>query len=373
MCPELRRIAVGRLEIVLSGADFVRAAALEELSFQRTETAACTGTLACRFGAAQTPAGNAVQIERFLVGHDAVHVRDRLLPHTLHRRGSGFEVSVRTASGPWQHPLAGAAVRLLDQSYNDAARRLAKRFQYTVLDQVVQLAQVPLGQTWVHSSAVTDGARTVMFMAWGGVGKTAALLAMLQTGNWRFLSDDLALLDDTGTVHRSPQRIQMFAANVAGQARLRTQLLAGRSGMDRAHWAARRRLLGGHSVRRRVHVEDVFGPDAAAESGILTNAVYLRRTSADRFSMQPATPQQVGGLCAAVLQVELQPLDLWLSAVHAACPGMAWPTAGDMSRRTASIIEAGLVACGCRCVVVDVPPGSRPDDIREFVEDRVLA
>jgi hypothetical protein len=372
MGPDVRRVALGRLEIAFSGDDFIRDAALEEMRMSGRDSGACAGTLGCRFGGAQPPAGASVHIDRFLVGHDALHVRDRLIPHTVRRDGSGLEVGVRSVPGPWRHPLVGSAIRLVDQGYNDAARRLAKRFHYTVLDQAVQLAQVPLRQTWVHSSAVTDGTRTVLFMAWGGVGKTAALLSMLETGRWRFLCDDLAVLDDSGTVHRNPQRVQVFATNTAGQDGLRTRLLAGRSAVDRAHWAARHRLLGGRSVRRRVHVEEVFGPDAAAESGSVTDAVYLRRTSADRFSARAATPRELGRIAAAVLQVELQPLQVWLSAVHGAHPRAGWPTAGELSRHTASIIEAGLATTCSRCAVVDVPLRCRPEDIRTFVRDQVL-
>ena len=70
-----------------------------------------------------------------------------------------------------------------------------------------------------------------------------------------------------------------------------------------------------------------------------------------------------------MLQVELQPLQVWLSAVHGADPRACWPTAGELSRHTASIIEVGLTAAGSRCAVVDVPLRCRPEDIRTFVQD----
>jgi hypothetical protein len=373
MAADTERIALGRLEILFSGQDFIRDAVLEETRFHGTDTGACTGRLACRFGAVEVPVAAAVRVDRFLVGPDVVQVRDRLLPHSLCRDGAGLGIAVRSGTGAWRRRPVGAAVRLLDQSYNDAARRLAKRFLYTILDQAVQLAQLPLGQTWVHASAVTGGGRTVLFPAWGGVGKTAVLLSLLETGHWRFLADDLAALDVAGTVYRTPQRMQVFAVNVAGQDGLRERVLAGRSVADRTHWAVRRRLLGPRAVRRRMHPEEVFGVDAAAASGALTDAVYLRRTTAARFSARIARPRELAGLGAAVLPVELHPLDRWLAAISGAVQGTAWPTATEVSSRAEAIIEAGLTAAGCRCTVVDVPPSCRPEEIREFVEDRVLA
>ena len=365
-------IALGRLEVAFSGQDFIAGAALEEIAHHGRDRARCTGRLEVRFGAAARPGPGAVRIDRFQVGPEAVRVDDPLLPHSLRWDGPRLEVGVETAPGYWTHPLVAPAVRLVDQSFDDAARRLAKRFYYTIFDQAVQLAQLPLGQSWLHASAVTDGDRTVVFMAGGGVGKTAALLSMLGTGAWRFLSDDLCPLDSTGTVYRSPHRAQVFAANVPGREALRNRLLAGRSVLDRAHWAARRRVLGEPNVRRRVHAEELFGADAVAVSGRVTDAVYLQRTTGPDVTVDVATPRDLARLGAAVLETELDPLHEWLAAVHAAAPSSDWPTNATASSDAAAVIEAGLTAARSRCVVVGVPVACGPDDLLRCVQERVL-
>jgi hypothetical protein len=372
MDPHARRVGLGRLEIVYSGQDFIAEAALAELKHQSRDCSRTTGSLSFRFGTHVAPASGAVEVDRFMVGPDAVSVRDRFLPHSLRWDGPSLEVAVESTPGYWRSPLVANAVRLVDQSFDDAAARLGKRFYYTVFDQAVQLAQVPLGQSWVHSSAVTNGDRTVLFMAWGGVGKTAALLKMLGTGSWRFLSDDLSLLDESGTVHHTPQRVQVFAANVAGQEALRSALLAGRSRADLFHWEARRRLLGARSVRRRVHGEELFGNGEAAVSGRVTDAVQLRRTNASHFTLEVSTPHDLAWIATSVLQVELEPLGLWLAAIHGAGPTKQWPTADEMIRETASVIEAGLSEAGARCLVLGVPRRCGPDELLRFIEDEVL-
>jgi hypothetical protein len=373
MDPDARRVGLGRLEIEFSGRDFIAEAVAAELEHQSRDCTGCKGSLCFRFGPHVVPAGGAVEVDRFLVGPDAVAVRDRYLSHSLRWDGPVLEVAVESAPGWWRSPPAARAVRLVDQSFDDAAGRLAKRFYYTVFDQAVQLAQVPLGQSWVHSSAVTNGDRTVLFMAWGGVGKTAALLKMLETGSWRFLSDDLSVLDVSGTAHRTPQRVQVFAANVAGQVALRRELLRGRSRADRFHWEARRRLLGARSVRRRVHGEDLFSDGAVAESGRVTEAVQLRRTDSADFTLDVSTPHDLARVATSVLAVELEPLGLWLAAIHAAGPTTRWPTADAMIRETAAVIEAGLSEARARCLVVGVPRHCGPDALLRFLEDEVLA
>jgi hypothetical protein len=369
---QAHHIALGRLEVAFSGQDFIAGAALEEVEHHSRDCASCTGRLEVRFGSAARPAPGAVRIDRFLVGPDGVRVDDPLLRHSLRREGPRLEVGVETVPGYWTHPVVAPVVRLVDQSFNDAAGRLAKRFYYTIFDQAVQLAQLPLGQSWMHASAVTDGDRTVVFMAGGGVGKTAALLSMLGTGAWRFLSDDLCALDTTGTVYRSPHRVQVFAANLPGREAFQDHLLAGRSALDRAHWAARRRVLGEPSVRRRVHAEDLVGAEAVAVSGLVTDAVYLRRTTASGFTVDVATPRDLARLGAAVLEVELDPLHALLAAVHSAAPSADWPTNAATSSEAAAVVEAGLKAAGSRCVVVGVPVACGPDELLRFVRERVL-
>lgn len=373
MDPYTERVALGRLEIDFSGADFIAAAVREEVAHLCRDRGQCTGRLSFRFGHSADAGNGAVEIDSFEVGEEIVHVGNRLLPCSLRWDGPDLEVTVASTSRFWKSPFVAPAVRLVDQSFNDSSRRLSKRFYYTIFDQAVQIAQVPLRQSWIHSSAVTNGERTVLFMGWGGVGKTSTLLKLLETGSWRFLSDDLGVIDETGTVYRTPQKMQVYAYNVAGQDALRVRLLGGRSSIDLAHWAARRRVLGPRSVRRRVHVEDLFGVDSVAVSGRVTDAVYLRRTTAPDFQVDVSTPRDLARLGASVLQAELHPLDHWLAAIHSASPFQNWPTADEMIRDTTSIIESGLTKAGSRCVIVSVPKWSGPDDLLRLLHDQILA
>lgn len=198
MNPYTDRVVLGRLEIDFSGADFIADAVREEVAHQDGDCNRYTGRLFFNFGHTADAGDSAVSIDDLEVGNDIVRVGDRLLPYSLRREVTDLEVTVASTAGFWKIPLVAPAVRLIDQSFNDSARRLSKRFYYTILDQTVQIAQVPLRQSWIHSSSVTNGERTLLSMAWGGAGKTATLLKMLETGSWCFLSDDLAAIDESG-------------------------------------------------------------------------------------------------------------------------------------------------------------------------------
>ena len=192
---------------------------------------------------------------------------------------------------------------------------------------------------------------------------------MLETGSWQFLADDLGAIDASGMIYRTPQKMQIYAYNLAGQDALRKRLLDPRSRVDRAHWASRSRLLGSRSVRRRVHVEDLFGADSVAESGRVTDAVYLRRTTATHFQVDLATPDDLARIGAAVLQSELDPLPYWLAAIHGASPSQSWPTVNEINRDTTAIISEGLSNARSRCFIVGVPKLSGPDELLGVVLD----
>jgi hypothetical protein len=80
--------------------------------------------------------------------------------------------------------------------------------------------------------AARDG-HAVALAAWGGVGKTSLMLQLVQHRGWQFLADDLAVLDDSGAVYRSPWRIPVYAHSLDGKGELRRRLFTGRGLVDR--------------------------------------------------------------------------------------------------------------------------------------------
>jgi len=62
-------------------------------------------------------------------------------------------------------------------------------------------------------SQIIGGKRTLLFMAGGGVGKTSTLLKAQDARDRieALSSDDLAVMYETGTVFRTPQKMQVYA------------------------------------------------------------------------------------------------------------------------------------------------------------------
>jgi hypothetical protein len=312
-----------------------------------------------------------------VVGEDAFFVRDRYLPVAVH---PGFErtvVDIWPTPGVWRNPALGALVQPADRAFNDAWRRLAKRFFYHVFDQALQLHQLAHGQTWCHASGFTRDGRGVLLMAWGGVGKTSSVIQFLNAGGAQFISDDLAVVDDTGTMYRTPQRMQIYPYNLEGEPELRARLLAGRGAIDRANWFGRSAAFGKKSVRRRVHPEELFGADSVADRAPVTDALFLRRVSGGEFRTIESPAAEVARMSGNVLQRELTPLDDIFAAV--ASSGLFRPQPArivDQTGATAaatSILERAFTMAGARTAIVDVPLHATPADLRRYLSSDLEA
>src|SRR5690606_22968318 len=92
------------------------------------------------------------------------------------------------------------------------------------------------GQTYVHASGFEKKGLGVAVFAHGGIGKTTSMLKMVREDGWKFLSDDLAVIDAQGVMWRSPKRMQIYAYNLLGQRPLQKDLFRGRSLADRMSW-----------------------------------------------------------------------------------------------------------------------------------------
>lgn len=300
-----------------------------------------------------------------------IEVSEGRLTYQLPTAGPHTVVPVRSRLGRFERRPARELVRLADASFLNAPGRLAKRFFYNIFDQVVQVVQLPIGQSWLHASAVTNGDRTVVLAAWGGVGKTSSLLKLLETGRWQYLSDDLAVIDEQGGVYRTPQRMQIYAYNLVGQPALRDSLLRGRRVLDLAQWHARQRVLGPKAVRRRVHPHEVFGQAAVADHGDVTDLVFLRRSSSATFRISETTADRVAPMCASVLDHELNPLVPVAAAANSTGFVSPVPPVDDLRVRTEEVIARALAANKPRCLIIDVPGSSGPNELFNFLHQEL--
>jgi len=277
--------------------------------------------------------------------------------------GVGVQVRFDVPHGIVSH-LPESLARFLNWNYLAPRDKLAKNFIYDVFDHLCQVVQLGLGQSYLHASAFCNGARAVALVAEGGVGKTTSVLKFVLEGGWRYLGDDLVALDESGTLWRTPKRMQVYGYNLEGQDALTRQLLCGRTQADRISWAWHRRK-GGHKVRRRVAARDLLGADRIADSARATDVIYLQRGEGDRFEREPIAPDALAQRAAVTLLHELKPL----SELIAAAGADFLPGKDEFIERTAAVLARGMRDTNTR--IVTIPVAATPDALYAFLQSEL--
>jgi hypothetical protein len=256
-------------------------------------------------------------------------------------------------------------------NYVTPTQWLAKNVIYDLFDYASQLAQTPLGQSYIHASAAEKDGRAFAILGWGGSGKSSTILQLVIERGWRFLSDDLGVLDADGLMHFHPKRLQVYAYNLEGLPRLRRAVLGERSPVDRASWAYHLRRRGPKGVRRRIGPTELFGADGVGGRAPLAGAVLLLR-GGDRFHLVEADAEELARIATYTLRHELSPIGEVVAAVGASGRKLTgWETLRDWELPTLEILTRALETCPTRAVL-RVPEAATPRQVLEQLDTTVL-
>jgi hypothetical protein len=355
---------LGRLGIAVRGTDRILPYLAAELEPLRSDDVP-DARIAFDFGAVPRLEG-AVLLSPLQVGADAYVARHGGLEYHVSGSVPSLHVRIRSLSGfGAERALPGSLLRAVDRNYLLPSEKVAKNFMYNVFDYLTQLANLAVGQSYLHASSFERDGAAVAMAAWGGVGKTTAMLKLVSEHGWRFLSDDLGLVDDGGTAWRTPKRMQVYAYNVQGQPRLYRTLMTRRSPMNRAAWHVRRAASGLDKVRRRVSAEELFGESGVSRSARLTHLFSMERADVPALRLEPITLDEVVRRSTATMMREVQPLADLISAMHSGGAHPVLPTHAEFLERTAEVLTRSLA--NARLSLIRVPLRTNPDELADFL------
>jgi hypothetical protein len=277
----------------------------------------------------------------------------------------GLRVAVRRDDNGRRYRWFSAYYRARDWTFLSGEENRAKNFMDGVFDYLTQIAQLELGQSYFHASSVERGGEGTAIVAWGGIGKTSAALKLITEHGFRFLSDDLGLVDESGTLWRTPKRLQVYAYNVAGEERLRSMLLEGRSALDRGAWAWKLRRRGAKGVRRRVSAEQLFGAEAVAHRAPLRRVFCLERGDARDFEAHAISAEELARRAAEVVMQEIEPFGLISRALHSGHRAPLLPTQDDVIAATRAVLRRAFD--GIPVSNVRIPVGASPGALASYL------
>lgn len=228
--------------------------------------------------------------------------------------------------------VVGANYSVRDGAFVDHRSRNALRFSGGQLiywhdvsltlsiPQVVQIALVQKGRSFVHSAAVSIGGRAHVFPGFGGIGKTLLVSDLMRHPGAKLLGDDLVVLNPAGTVqsyarpfclypyHRGAFKQQFSALGIRHMRPAFPWRVYRRIRMESAYrygarlpWPGRYLGIDHDYVLASPYV--LFGPDRIETSQVPleTVAVVKRSASASRVSVDTTVDvEQLSAFCASV-------------------------------------------------------------------------
>ena len=282
-----------------------------------------------------------------------------LLPPT------GLHVSLRPDDHGRRHRWFSTLYRARDWNFLSGEETHAKNFMYGVFDYLTHIAQLELGQSYIHASSLSRDGEGTAIVAWGGIGKTSAALKLITEHGFSFLSDDLGLVDDSRTLWRTPKRLQVYAYNLEGEEQLRSMLLDGRSILDRASWEWKLQRRGPKGVRRRVSAEELFGPHSVARSAPLTRVFCLERGDARDFEVRPITTEELSHRAAEVVMHEIEPFGLVSRALHSGHHAPLLPTQDQVVSATRAVLRRAFD--GIPVLSIRIPLSTTPTVLANYL------
>ncbi|HET7620261.1 MAG TPA: hypothetical protein VFK39_00035 [Gemmatimonadaceae bacterium] len=264
-----------------------------------------------------------------------------------------------------RHRWFSTLYRARDWNFLSSEETHAKNFMYGVFDYLTHVAQLELGQSYIHASSLARDGEGTAIVAWGGIGKTSAALKLITEHGFSFLSDDLGLVDEAGTIWRTPKRLQVYAYNLEGEERLRSMLLDGRSVLDRASWEWKLQRRGPKGVRRRVTAEELFGAQSVAERAPLKRVFCLERGDVRGFEARELTTEELSHRAAEVVMHEIEPFGLVSRALHSGHHAPLLPTQDQVVSATRAILRRAFD--GIPVLNVRIPLSTSPTTLADFL------
>jgi hypothetical protein len=360
--PEDRTFILGKLAFTLAGRTPFFDALAEEFSPIRGEATDRAPQLVFRQVAQLDQIEGASLFLPVVVGTDRFTYAAGKCRYLATKTTHGLDVAVAMAEPKGLRTLIPDNLqRAAHYNFMNFWERRVKSFVYNAFDYLAQSCQVDHDQTFMHASSLERNGKALALLAWGGIGKTTSMLKLVLEDGWRFLSDDLGVLDADGVVSRSPKKMQIYGYNLVNQPKVTAAMMQGRSFLDRWSWKMFKVIKGNKRIRRRLSAEQLFGADRIARTAQLGQAIFLERHRSSSFVVETITPDALARRCTAVLLREISPYDFVASAVQGAGNRSVLPSVGEMEERARGIMVKAFSRVPCQLIKIPLQAG--PDDL----------
>lgn len=357
---------LGRLRFNISGKDKILIHLINELESIEIDFNH-SNLIEFNFGTPKNQLKNGVYVSPVICSENQLIVDQGIFNYSLEEIDNKFEVILKTKPLSYKKTLLPKLARQIDWNYLLPTEQLAKNFMYGVFDYLTQIKNLTVGQSYIHASSFQKGNQAVAVVAWGGIGKTTAMLKLVQEHDWKFLSDDLGIIDEDGYIYRSPKKMQIYAYNLEGEQILRNNLLKDRDLLDKLNWHYKKYRKGIKGVRRRVSAEELFGANLVAKKAKLTNVFFIERTNINQISSEIISVSNLAHRSAKTVMSEIEPYHQYETAIYSVQTNSIIPKYEIQLKNTINMLKQAFK--NLTPVLVKIPLKASPDDLAEYLRE----
>ena len=239
--------------------------------------------------------------------------------------------------------------RVLYSNYFSRLENLAQDFISVAFRGIMLLVMLQKQGAFLHASAVEKDGEATLFAGSGGTGKTSCCVRLVDESNYRFLSDDMTLINSNGIVCLYPKYINCFPYNLRWSDNLRSQGVESRPLFDKMHYKARSAL--GLRALRLVSPEKIWGWGKLGDRGHVSKVIHLVQGRSSSFEVKPAKSADLARENAQIFAEEFVDVLEILANWHLLDPSI--PDAARVTEEVQKIYERAFSKAVC--FIVSVP------------------
>jgi hypothetical protein len=176
------------------------------------------------------------------------------------------------------------------------------------------LAMMEKSQIFLHSSCISNKEEAIAFTGGGNVGKTSLATSLIFKYGFKFLSDDMSIIDDDGIVYLNPSYVGFSPSNIDKVPLLQTKLFKELSFGQKMQWQCLRKLLGNSGVSKRILPTHLFPDSIQKEPTKLKFVVFLQNSSSKDLRIESITADNLAIYSKNLMLTELTPALPYLMA-----------------------------------------------------------
>lgn len=155
----------------------------------------------------------------------------------------------------------------------------------------------------IHSAGLVHKGGAVLLGGKGGVGKTSLSIKLCSDLNYRFLNDDIAVIDENGLVYPNLAFPKIYGYNLINNQLLQKKIFQDRKWDDMLVWNLKRMIFGSAKVRRKISPLTLF-EDYQKQPAALTAYIILKRVNSSRIKMKTIAASEAAEITLQIINSE---------------------------------------------------------------------